>query len=279
MNKKEKIMGNIFANKKPAAKAEVEDDFIGGGGVLDTDIYAGEIKYAYIGKAANSDAQNVTLCLKLGSQEITKSIWMTNRKGDVTYTDKKTKEEKNLPGYNQINGLCMLLCSKEVGDMDVEEKTLNLYDYESKKEIPQAVQCFTELHGLSLQVAIQKQTVDKTKKNESTGEYEPTGETRDVNEFIKFFPEDRLVTISEVAYFVKSLGGEFNEILEEGQISKAINKMEEDGAYATTWLEKNRGQVYDKSTGKKEGKSFGGGKSSEGGSSEKKKSSAGLFDD
>lgn len=273
-------MGNIFAKKKPAAKAEVEDDFIGGGGVLDTDIYLGEIKFAYIGKAANSDAQNVTVCVKLGSKEITKSIWMTNRKGEVTYTDKKSKEERNLPGYNQINGLCMLLCSKEVGEMDVEEKTLNLYDYESKKEVPQAVQCFTELHGQPLQVAIQKQIVDKTEKNEATGEYEPNGETREVNEFIKFFPEDRLVTISEVAHFVKSLGGEFDEILEQGQISKAIAKMEEDGNYASTWLEKNRGQTYDRSTGKKEGKSFGGGKSaSEGGSSEKKKSSAALFDD
>lgn len=273
-------MGNIFANKKPAAKAEVEDDFIGGGGVLETDIYAGEIKYAYIGKASNSDAQNATICIKIGTKEITKSIWMTKKNGDVTYKDKKTGEEKNLPGYNQVNGLCMLLCSKEVGDMDVEEKTLNLYDYESKKEVPQAVQCFTELHGIPLQVAIQKQIVDKTKKNESTGENEPIGETRENNEFIKFFPEDRLVTISEVAHFVKSLGGEFDEILEQGQISKAIAKMEEDGNYATTWLEKNRGQTYDKSTGKKEGKSFGGGKSaSEGGSSEKKKSSTALFDD
>lgn len=273
-------MGNIFANKKPAAKVEVEDDFIGGGGVLDTDIYEGVIKYAYIGKAANSDAQNVTVSVTIGNREITKSIWMTNRKGDVTYKDKKTGEEKNLPGYNQINGLCMLLCSKEVGDMDVEEKTLNLYDYESKKEVPQAVQCFTELHGMSLQVAIQKQIVDKTEKNKSTGDYEPTGETREVNEFIKFFPEDRLVTISEVAHFVKSLGGEFDEILAEGQISKAISKMEEDGNYASTWLEKNRGEVYDRSTGKKEGKSFGGGKTkSESGSSEKKSSAADLFDD
>lgn len=271
-------MGNIFANKKPAVKTEVEDDFIGGGGVLETDIYPATVKYAYVGKAANSDARNLTLCLKVGSQEITRQIWMTNRNGDVTYTDKKTKEEKNLPGFNQVNGLCMLLASKEVGDMDVEEKTLSLYDYESKKEIPQAVDCFVELHGQNLQVAIQKQTVDKTEKNEATGEYDPTGETRDTNEFIKFFPEDKLVTISEVAHFIKSLGGDFEDVLSEGDLPKAIAKMEEEGGYATTWLEKNRGKVYDKSTGKKEGKSFAGGKSSGGGSSEKK-AKASLFDD
>ena len=272
-------MSNIFSKAKPAKSAEVEDDFIGGGGVLDTDIYPAVIKYAYIGKAANSDARNMTLSLTINGKEVSRQIWMTNRKGDVTYQDKKSGEEKNLPGYNQVNSLCMLLCSKEVGDMDVEEKILNLYDFDAKKELPQTVECFTELHGLPLQVAIQRVTVDKNKKNESTGEYEPTGETRDENEFIKFFPEDRLVTISEVAHYIKSLGGDFEEILNDGDLPKAVSKMEEDGAYATTWLEKNRGQTWNKSTGAKgEGKAFKGGKgASGGGSTEKKKSS--LFDD
>lgn len=277
-------MSNIFAKKKPAAKAEVEDDYVGGGGVLDTDIYPAEIKYAYIGKAANSEARNLTLCLKINGMDITRQIWMTNRDGDVTYQDKKTKEVKNLPGFNQVNGLCMLLVSKEVGNMDVEEKTLSLYDYESKKEVPQAVDCFVELHGQKLQVAVQRQTVDKTEKNESTGEYEPTGETRDTNEFIKFFPEDRLVTISEVAHFIKSLGGDFEDVLNDGDLGKAIAKMQEDGDYATKWLEKNRGETWDRSTGKKEGKAFGGGKSSGakasgGGSTDKAKAKSSLFDD
>ena len=273
-------MGNIFANKKPAATAEVEDDFLGGGGgVLPTDIYPAEIKYAYIGKAQNSDARNMTICLKVnGNFEITRSIWITNRKGDVTYVDKKTKEDKNLPGYNQVNGLCMLVASKEIGDMDVEEKTLSLYDYESQREVPQAVDCFTELHGQKIQVAIQEQIVDKTAKNDNTGEYEPTGETRNTNEFVKFFPEDKLVTISEVAHYVKSLGGDFADVLEEGHIGKAINKME-DGDYAAKWLEKNRNEVYDKSTKKKaEGKAFGGGAAKSSGGGEKK-SKADLFDD
>lgn len=272
-------MSNIFSKAKPAAKAEVEEDFLSGGGILDTDIYPATVKYAFIGKAANSDARNLTLCLKINKLEVTRQIWMTNKKGDVTYKDKKTGEEKNLPGYNQVNALCMLLCSKEVGDMDVEEKTLNLYDFDAKKEVPQSVDCFVDLHGENLQVAIQRQTVDKTEKNESTGDYDPTGETRDQNEFIKFFPEDRLVTISEVAHFVKSLGGDFEEVMSDGDLGKAINKMKDDGDYATKWLDKNRGETYDKSTGKKEGKSFGGGKSKSDGGSSEKKSKSDLFDD
>ena len=269
-------MGNIFANKKGVKSEKVEEDYIGGGGVLDTDIYPGVIKYAYIGKSQRSEARSLNLCIMVnGNKEVTRQIWMTNGQGDVTYKDKKTGEEKNLPGYNQVNSLAMLLLSQEIGDLDVEEKTLNLYDFDAKKELPQAVDCFVDLHGLELQVAIQRQTVDKTQKNESTANYEPTGETRDENEFVKFFPAERLVTISEVARFVESLGGDFDEVLSDGEIGKAISNMEGDGDYATKWLEKNRGQTWDRSKGKSEGKAFGGGKS--GGDGAKKKSS--LFDD
>lgn len=270
-------MGNIFANKKAVKDEKVEDDFIGGGGVLDTDIYPGTIKYAYIGKAPKSEARNCTLCVVVNGKEVTRQVWMTNKAGDVTYT--KDGETHNLPGYNQINSLAMMLLSKEIGDCEVEEKTLKLYDFDARKEVPQAVECFVELHGKDLQVAIQRQTIDKTEKNDSTGDYEPTGETRDVNEFIKFFPEDKLATLSEIAEFIKGLGGTFDDVMSDGDLQKAIDNMpDEPGAYATKWLEKNRGQTYDRSTGKKEGKSFGGSKSSDGGSksSGAKKS---LFDD
>jgi len=269
-------MTNIFSKAKPATKGEVEDDFLGGGGAVDTDIYPGTIKYAYIGKAANSDARNVTLSIKLDNgKEVSRQIWMTNRNGDVTYKDKKTGNTKNLPGYNQVNGLCMLLASKEVGAMEVEEKTLSLYDFDAKKEVPQAVDCFVELHGEKLNVAIQRQTVDKT-KDDGTGNYVPTGETRDVNEFIKFFPEQGLVTLSEIQHFIESLGGDFTDVLNDGDLDKAIAKMDDDGAYATKWLEANRGQTWDRSTGKgAEGRAFKG-KSSSGG---EKKKSASLFDD
>ena len=272
-------MGNIFANKKPASKRQVEEDYVGGGGVLDTDIYSGTIKYAYIGKAANSDARNMTLAVTVNGNDITKSIWMTNRDGDVTYKDKKSGDQVNLPAYNQVNALCMLLVSKEIGDMEVEEKTLKLYDYESKKEINQQVQCFEELHGLELQVAIQKQTIDKTEKDESTGSYEPTGETRDVNEFIKFFPADVPVTLGEIAQKISSLGGDFDDVLADGDMGKAVGSMtEEDGVWATKWLEKNRGETWNRAKGKAEGKSFGGGSNKSSGGGEKK-SKASLFDD
>lgn len=271
-------MSNIFAGKKSAAADKVEEDFMGGGGALDTDIYTATIKTAYIGKASASEARNVTLLLDVNGREVRQQIWVSNRNGDVTYKDRKTGEDKNLPGFNQINSLCMLVCSKEMGDMDVEELTVKLYDFDAKKELPQAVDCFSELHGEKVQIALQRQTVDKTALDQNTGKYEPTGETRDINEIVKFFPEDKLVTISDVAEFIRGLGGNFDDVLEAGEIGKAIANMDESASnYAEKWLDRNKGQTYDKSTGKgsSEGKSFKGGSGGEG----KAKAKTSLFDD
>ena len=180
-------MTNIFSGKTTAPE-KVEDDFLAGSGVLDTDMYLATIKTAYIGKAAKSEARNVTLLLDINGKEHRTQIWVSNRDGDVTYKDKKTGEMKNLPGFNQVNSLCLLVAGQEMGSMDVEELTVKLYDFETKRELPQAVDCFTALHGEDVMVAMQRQTVDKTAKNEATGAYDPTGETRDQNEVVKFLP-------------------------------------------------------------------------------------------
>ena len=271
-------MSNVFAGKK-IAKDTIDEDYVPSGGVFDTDIYQAKIKTAYIGKAQASEARNVTLLLDIGGRELRSQVWVSNKTGDVTYTDKKTKEVKNLPGYNQINALALLVAGKNLGDLATEDLVVKIYDFDAKKELPQSVTCFTELHGELVNVAVQRQTVDKTKKNDNTGDYESTGETRDQNEIVKFFAGDKLVTISEVAEFIKSLGESFDDVVDSGHLLKAIRKVpDENGIYATKWLERNKGETYDKSTGKKAaGKPFN--SQSETGSTSGKAKASSLFDD
>ena len=271
-------MSNVFAGKK-VAKDTIDEDYVPSGGVFDTDIYQAKIKTAYIGKAQASEARNVTLLLDIGGRELRSQVWVTNKSGDVTYTDKKTKEVKNLPGYNQMNALALLVAGKNLGDLATEDLVVKIYDFDAKKELPQSVTCFTELHGELVNVAVQRQTVDKTKKNDNTGDYEPTGETRDQNEIVKFFAGEKLVTVSEVAEFIKSLGENFDDVVDSGHLLKAIRKVpDENGIYATKWLERNKGETYDKSTGKKAaGKPFN--SQAESGSTSGKAKASSLFDD
>ena len=280
---------NAFAGAKTAAEdSGVEDDFLRSGGALDTDIYPATIKACYTQKARNTKAMFVITLLDVGGREVRSQILTNNKSGGITYKDQAGKD-KNLPGYNQMNTLALLLTGKELGSLDVEEKTLKLYDFDAKKELPQAVDCFVELHGMKVQVALQKQIVDKTKLNEKTNEYDPTGETREVNEVIKYFPEDKLVTMSEIVEYIKSLGAKLDDLIEDGKLLKAINKMpnpdEEAGtSYAQKWLKSNHHQTYDRSTGAKGGKGEGrsfdkSGKGDDEASGERKKKTAGLFDD
>lgn len=270
-------MANRFAQTDAVKDERVEDDFIGGGGVLPTDIYTATIKAAYETGSARSKAVAMNLILMVDGKEVRQQIWMTNGKGGVTYKDKRSGETKNLPGYNQVNALFMLVLGKEIGEADVEEQVMKLYDFDAKAEINKTVDCYTELHGQEIQIALQQQTVDKTKKNDQTDEYEPTGETRDINEVVKFFPASRQVTISEVTRFIKTLNATLDDVLESGEMEEVLENMpSEPGEFAAKWLEKNQGEVYNKAKGKgkSEGKSFGGGKkaSDDGDAGAKKKS-------
>lgn len=274
------MSSNVFAGKK-VAKDTIDEDYIGSGGLFDTDIYPAKIKYAYIGKASASEARSINLILDINGRELRSQTWVSNKSGGVTYTDKTTKEEKNLPGYNQMNSLALLVAGKNLGDLDTEDLIVKIYDYDAKKELPQSVTCFSELHGEMVNVAVQRQTVDKTKKSDTSGDYEPTGETRDQNEIVKFFAGDKLVTISEVAEFIKSLGESFDDVVDNGHLLKAIKKVpDENGNYADKWLERNKGQTYDKSSGKKSaGKAFTSAADKESGSDSGKKKASSLFDD
>ena len=59
------------------------------------------------------------------------------------------------------------------------------------------MQALTELHGQQIIAGVLKQTVDKTKKNDS-GVYVATGETRDENEIDKFFRAKDSLTVAEI---------------------------------------------------------------------------------
>jgi hypothetical protein len=273
--------GNVFAGKKLAKEDAIDTDYVGGGGLFESDIYVGKIKTAFTGKAANSEARNITLLIDIGGRELRSQIWVSNKSGEVTYTDKQTKETKNLPGFNQMNALALLVTGKNLGDLDVEDLVVKLYDFDARKEIPQSVSCFTELHGEMIAVAVQRQTVDKNEKN-AAGDYVPSGETRDINVVVKFLDAEKQLTISEIAEFIKSLGETFDNVVDGGNLLKAIKKAPaEQATYADKWLKMNKGKTYDNSAGKKgsTGKAFAGSGTTASAKSDTSKAASSLFDD
>lgn len=219
---------SLLKNLETKANVEGEKDVLGGGGVLDTNVYPMKVKVAYFTSAA-SGAVAINLQGDVDGKEVRQQFWVLsgNDKGNKnTYT--KDGKEYYLPSFLTANSLALLTVGKELSQLDVEKKVIKLYDFEAKEERPTEVDVLVELTGQLIQAGIQKQTVDKNEKGDD-GKYYPTGETREINEVVKFFRYDDGLTVPEI----------------EKGVTEA--KFKDD------WVAKWAGKVINKAKGNKDG--------------------------
>lgn len=221
---------SLLKNLETKAGVEGEKDILGGGGALDSGLYDLTIKVAYV-TTSSGGALALNTVFDYNGKEVRQQFWMTsgNDKGNKnTYT--KDGKEFYLPGFISANSLALLTVGKEISQLDLEEKTIKLYDFEAKGEVPTKVQVFTELTGQTITAGVQKQTVDK---NIDSGQvdgngrkiYVPSGETRDINEVVKFFRADDGLTVPEI----------------EAQVTEAKFKNDWDAKYTGKTINKAKG--------------------------------------
>ena len=215
---------SLLKNLTTSADIKSDKDSVGGGnGPLDSALYKATVTMAHVSKSAGG-ALGMVLSMKTeDNQEFRQTLWMSSgdAKGNKNYYE-KDGEKSYLPGFTHADNLCLLTVGKGVSDMDTETKVINLYSAEAKAEVPTKVDALMDLVGKEIIVGLIRQTVDKTKKNESTGVYEATGETRDENEVDKFFrAKDRMTTAE-------------------------IRAQAEEAAFANTWEAKWAGKVRNK---------------------------------
>ena len=224
----------MFENLQLKDTIEHDGDFVGGGSrVLETDVYPLTIDMAYM-DVSTGGAMSFNITLKGKNKEVLReTMYITSgtAKGcKNTYVNKKTQQEHYLPGFSQANNLCLLAIGKNISELVPEDKVLSLYDHTAKKEMPQTKKVLTALLGAAISVAVEKQIVDKTAKSgeqDSFGNdiYVATGETREQNEIIKTFQAVTNLTAAEI----------------RAKITEPT--------FMTKWIELNKGNVKDKSTG------------------------------
>ena len=201
---------------------EKTEDRLGGFQIHPTNAYLGTIKMAYAGKSAGG-AHNITVVADIGVGEYSETIYITNKQGENFFLNRQDNTKKvPLPGFTTINDLCLVTTNKPLSEQDTEEKVVKIYDYDERKELPKSVQMLVDLIGKTAYFGITENTEDKNQKNESTGEYEPTGETRQTNTIDKIFHDPTKMTVVEA----------------ENEATEAI--------FFDKWVEKNKGQVKDK---------------------------------
>jgi hypothetical protein len=215
-------MANIFGNLTTEGLEDTQDR-LGGFRVLDTDAYTGTIKAAYAGKSPNSKAQSISVILDTEKGEYRETFWITNRNNENFFRNKQDNTKKvPLPGFVIAEDLCLVTTNKPLSEQTTEDKVMNIYDPELKKEVPKSVPMLVELLGKKVTFGILKELKNRQVKNASTGEYEDTAESREENTTDKVFHHPSNLTVVEAR---------------QGTTA---------ATFYTAWLEKNKGNTRDR---------------------------------
>lgn len=216
---------SLFANVKQANNVVQEEDKLGGGfNPLESGIYTATISHAYVSESQRG-ALAVNFEFDIDGHKLNETMYVTNANKANTYKDKTTGENKYLPSFITANDIALITTSQELFDLGQEDKVLNLYDFAQGKKVPSEVPVITDMTGKKVKLAVLKETVDKTAKNDS-GDYVPTGETRVQNSIAKVFHPTKDLTVNEAR-----AGSEAN--------------------FINQWADKYAGQTIDKSKGVK----------------------------
>lgn len=216
----------MFGNLTNEGLEETQDR-LGGFQPLPTDGYDMKIKVAYGGKSSGG-AQYVHIEGDINGREYRETIYVTNRKGENYFLNQSDKSKKvALPGFTIVDEICLVTTDQPLAAQPTEEKIVNIYDFDQKKDVPTSVPVLTALTDKMVTLGIGQQLENKSEKD-SAGNYQAIPDTRTVNVIEKVFHYETKITVPEAR----------------------ANKAPE---FYQAWVDRNRGQVRDKRTIKEGG--------------------------
>ncbi len=213
-------MSNLFGNLTTQGLEESQDR-LGGYSARESGLYTGKIKTMYAGKSPKG-AHSVTIILDMqDGQEYRETVYITDKEGKNYFLNKQDKTKKvPLPGFTVIDDICLVTSGKPLAEQETEEKMVNVYDPDLKKEAPKAVPVLVECLGLEVTLGILK--VLENKNELVNGEYVPTAEERESNVIDKVFHTESGRTVAEA------------------------RQGAEKATFQAAWEERNKGNTRDK---------------------------------
>lgn len=159
---------------------------------VESGIYPVKIDLAYLDESSGG-----AKCLKVnfvehpfGNFTVRQTYWLTSgkAKGQKNYYIDREGKKRPLPGMSQSDHLAIVATGKHIHELDAEKKTVKLYSFEQKKEVPTEVNVITDLVGQVIEAGIVKKIENKNIQS-STGEWVPGPDKREYNEVDKVFNE------------------------------------------------------------------------------------------
>lgn len=174
-----------------------DTDRLGGSYLHESGVYTATVKHAFL-KQSEKGAYALDTHFDLGEgKQHKETFWITNQAGSNTYTN-QNGEKNYLPGFITADSLALLTAGQPLSNLNSEDKIVKLYDNSVQQEVPTKVPMFMDIVGKQVKLGLLKQTVFKTAKNDATGKWENTSETREENVVDKFFRASDSKTTSEI---------------------------------------------------------------------------------
>ncbi len=166
--------------------AKQESDRRKGGHTQASGVYGATVKYAYTGKSQGG-AHCVHLLFDLDNGGKHKeTIYVTKKTGEPTF------------GFNLVNALSVLGVKKKLKGMPTSKKTINIWDWKTKKDAPTEVDMLDDLIGGRVSLALTRRIENGSKLNDATGDWDKTKKKITKNVINKFFQLDTNLSMTEL---------------------------------------------------------------------------------
>jgi hypothetical protein len=180
---------SLFAGLNQNDNLELEEEKIGGGSYISqTGVYDFVIEKAYGGQS-DSGAYFIDVTMKTKDDkklQFREYITSGKEKGIRPYYIDKQGKQKPLPGYAKINALDVLLTGNSAQYPLTETKQIPLYNKEAGKEVLTPAEVVTGWIGKPVSALVRMVRDFKQAKNEATGKWENTSDTKEYAEIVHF---------------------------------------------------------------------------------------------
>jgi hypothetical protein len=121
---------------------------------VDTGVYTGKIKLAYL-DVSKGGANSVNLQIETNGKTVNFTDYVTSgkEKGCKNFYVKDGKKFP-MPGLVNMNELAVVVTGNELKTQTIEDKTIKVWDFDAKKELPQKRKVITSLCGQPIELAI-----------------------------------------------------------------------------------------------------------------------------
>jgi hypothetical protein len=181
--------------KTDASIEETKDTLGGGSFVWDTGVYDVVIDSVYMDQSRGG-AYNLNFVFKTADgRTLNQTLYVTSgaEKGTRNYFEKDGKK-KYLPGFVTANEIALVTTGKELSQLEMEDKIVEIYDYDLQKKVPTTKPVFMDLIGKQLKLGVHK-VKEYKKTKDASGAYVPTSEIKEFNEVNKTFNTEGLTAV------------------------------------------------------------------------------------